>query len=216
MPIKDYLKKLKESLTDIEPLGQSSHFPPYIILPVEEELMLGGKYVRRVPDDYPSGFGEELGLRSLRNAVTCSYNNAKLRAGITTLHIKCLGSEKNLKSAVLLNMNNVIFSTVKVDGEKGPKAGEAVDVAYVMLHENGVISALYGTADSIAVGVNSWYPVGMKGFGGLPYPTKREDAVSAMETVVRMGTGRLYSSTSSIIPDLVMLAAETYRDVSKE
>jgi hypothetical protein len=117
-----------------------------------------------------------------------------------------LDDTENLDSIALLNMEGT--SQEDIAEVKAHTSG--TDASYVMMHGNGVISAFYYSIHMPAVAVvNSWYPDGMKGFGGHPYPRQKED-VSVVMRIPMEVVGTLYSKSASIIPDLVLLCTEVH------
>jgi len=183
-----------------------------IVAPIEMELLLGNKYEKQIPKDYPDDVEKMLEVRRLHHPADCTYDGKKYRVGATRLHLKPLHAKKNVDSAVMIYMDDVKTF------EFGAKAHSAKDVAAVMLHDNGVVSSLYASADSpLMVGNSGYYP-GMEGFGGLPYP-KSEEAVYADITRALRKIGS--SETSEIMrhktfrtmPKTVMLAVNTYDKV---
>ncbi len=214
--IEDYLNTIMSKLDDIEPVKTSSHFPKQIIEPIEDELLLSKVYVRGKPKGYPSGFGErKLEARSLKKPTNAKYLQMLLRVGITTLHIKDSQTKQNLDAVIL-----VYTGEAETKDIVGPaKAHLVEEAAYTALLENGVISASYFTATNLPVypaHVISWCPEGKEGYGGWPYPKNKSGISDRIEELLNISGISEDSRAFRALPDLVMLAADTYRECNPD
>lgn len=212
--IEDYLNIIMSKLYNIEPIKTSSHLPQQIIEPIEKELLLDKAYIKGKPEDYPSGRGERLGLRSLKKPTNATYLQMLLRVGITTLHIKDSQTKQNLDAVVLAYTGEAETKDIV-----GPaKAHLVKEAAYTALLENGVISASYFTATNLPVypvHVISWYPEGKEGHAGWPYPKDKLEVSDRIKEVLAISGTSEDSKAFRALPDLVMLAADTYGECSQ-
>ena len=206
-----YLDALVKEMDAVE-YRDSSHIADMIVVPIEMELSLGNKYTEQIPEEYPDNVEKMLGVRRLHYPADCTYDGKKYRVGATRLHLKPQNAKKNVDSAVMIYMDDV--KTL----EFGAKAHSSKDAAAVMLHDNGVVSALYACADSPIMVCNSWYYPEMNGFGGLPYPKSEEEVYAEITHALRKintpKTSEIMRRPSfKTIPKTVMLAVNTYDKV---
>ena len=213
-----YLDALIKEMDAVEYIN-SSHIRDIMVEPIEQELLMGKTYKKQIPEEYPDDVEKLLGktVRRLHYPADCIYDDNKFRLGATRLHLRSEHAKKNVDSAVMIYMGEA--ETL----DMGAKAHSAKDVATVMLHDTGVVSALYISSESPLIVVNSWYYPGMGGFGGLPYPRSEEevyvDITRALKKIgekeslagMLLGTSKIMRcETFRTIPKTVMLAVDTY------
>jgi len=212
--IEKCLAEVKFRLDNVEEMNGSSHTSPYVIFPSEEELIMGGDYEKSIPGDYPKTEIEgRFNLRRINTPAKALYKGLGLRVGKTTLHIKEAGTDKNIESVIMVYTGSADeFKPV----EGAPtKAMTASEISSVLLLETGVISGAYFLFNGVAH-VCSWSPPGKEGFAGHAYPADRGDVAAAMFPAL-MASGTPMGSPSFLaLPELVMLAVESYRKAGGE
>lgn len=145
-----------------------------------------------------------MGYRSLHRASDAIFRGRRIRAGITEMHIRELKSERNLHSVFLLytgNAEEVPFPHPVI----GMKSNYPT---FTSLHENGVISGGICASPSVSV-IQSWYPEGKEGFGGLPYSIGAEEFDEIM-TINLERAGAECASERTVLADLYFLASDVF------
>lgn len=207
-----YLDALIKEMDSVD-YKNTSHILDIIVEPIEAELLMGESYERQIPEGHPDKIERMLHARQLQYPADCIYDENKFRLGVTRLHIRPKNANKNVDSAVMIYMGEA--ETIDI----GAKAHSAKDVATVMLHDNGVISASYTRANSQFIIVNSWYYPGMDEFGGLPYPRSEDEVYAEMvRALKKLSLAQMFSESPKLmrsktfktIPKTVMLAVNTY------
>jgi len=207
--IEDTYALMMARLQNVRPTGHSSHMPQFMFEPSEVELLDMGRYVERTPDSYPTGLGEQQGLRSIRNASKAQHLNMELRVGMTTLHICEKGVKENLEAIALTYMGG--SETFHV----GPaRALTANAVTLVLLLGNGVVTALYRQSTSPFGHVISCRPPGKEGYAGWPYPTKPSDILGPLESQVSCHGDSTETKAFKALPELVMFAIDVHKQSS--
>lgn len=207
--ITDILTRITARLSQVKPTGVTCHINPAVFLGVETELLLGKKYTRKVPDDYPNDRAEALGYRRLLDPADAEYQNIRLRIGRTTLHIADRATKKNLEAIALINFSSI--ETKKI-GQLGEHRSPIVSGSFLL--ENGVVSCLCGLSDVIHL-VLSYYQQGKRGFGGLPYPETHPDVRYFLELTIKnarvLPDAVMMLKEFKALPDLVMLCVDAYK-----
>jgi len=205
------LEEIMRQLKDVDRDISSSHLPPMTVRAIEEELMIGGTYSKAIPEGFPDGTVEQKGFRRLSEPANGRYQNMLLRVGKTKLHLKENGADKTLESVAMLYMGNSERINLGM-GEKGPSAVTATEMAYAMVHENGVVSGGYLRIDSPAIIVVSWCPREKARYGGHFYPQDAQEVFGKMYfPLTRVGLEP--TPTFEVVPRLVMLGIETSKSI---
>ncbi|MBI5390989.1 hypothetical protein HZB02_05865 [Candidatus Woesearchaeota archaeon] len=202
--IQKYYEVLKDSVEKFKPTGKSSHVPPFLLQPTELDFCSMQTYVPQKPSSYPTGFGEQQGLRSIREAADATYQGISLRVGITTLHLR-EKQERSPLEAVTLLYTGAAERTAIGDG----RATAVERAASVILLETGVVAAQYFEVESPFCYVISWVPKGKEGYGGWPYPHEKQEAKEILRPLF-MGTGvSTKTAEFQALSDMVTLAMDT-------
>ena len=220
--VEDCLHRMVLKLDGVQPLNYDSHIPGQILVQNETELMIGEVYVQGQPVGYPSTTPERvIGARNLRHPTNATYLNMPLRLGITTLHIRDVRGGDNIEALLMVYMGG--GKTNKIPGDPSGRASvtSVEGGALILLLENGVVSSTFSHMNYPVCVANSWYPKGMERYGGGPYPRNLKDVEGRMVMVIDgspflsdfaqvLKKDRAFKS----IPDLVMLAIDTYKEVA--
>ncbi|VVB75463.1 Uncharacterised protein [Candidatus Tiddalikarchaeum anstoanum] len=201
MNIHELYDSILEQASIISKVTTSSHLPKYIISSIETELLLGGVYEGKTPPTYPSGYGEEQGLRKLHQPANITYKNYGIRIGITELHLTEKNLDNNIKSLIMLYSKGL---------QKENKSGIDMSTTntfagLVCAHENGVIST--GLINNLFSIVLSFYPTSRENFGGQPYPKDRAEVEHLFSGLIKQA-GMHNIPELSFIGDLFFLIKE--------
>ncbi|MBI4173993.1 MAG: hypothetical protein HY519_04705 [Candidatus Aenigmarchaeota archaeon] len=193
-------QRILGELSDVRPLAGSMHVPEQVLEMAEAELVFNGRYEIAIPKGYPSGQMEQNGARAFQRPTAGKHENSRLRVGETLLHVRPKGKGN------LCSIGIFLLDEAEAAGPAGKgKVIAADELAYVMRHDNGVVSACYTKSGSPFAIAYSWYPKGMEGFGGRPYPTNREEIAETLQHRMR-GSDINWERGYKKLPGLVELA----------
>jgi len=200
------INTLYDALTgnmDIVKEFNTSHIPPIVVSDMERELLLGEPYEAQIPDNYPNGALEARGVRTLHRPVEASYREHSLRVGTLELHIRDKKAEQSVNSLLLLYIGR--GHQVEVSGASGGIRGNMPTI--VSMLENGVISTGVILPQEFAI-IQSWYPEGMEGYGGMPYAQTPDEFKKRM-LINLEGAGIQWIPELNVLSDLYFLAKKT-------
>lgn len=204
MDIKQLYQSLRHEVVVMKDISTSSHLPPGFFSSFEEELLMSPAYESKKPDSYPTGAGEQFGLRSLKSPAEIIYKQHTFRIGTTVLHVKEKHSADNLHSLLLAYTGNA---------EELPLPGSPTGLAIAtptltLLHENGTISTGIFIGTRFAI-IHSWFPDGQPMTGGMPYAQHPEDFREILvQTLLR--AGHIPVPQLEAMTDAYFLAKEVY------
>ncbi|MBI3037135.1 hypothetical protein HYY73_05310 [Candidatus Woesearchaeota archaeon] len=195
------LGAVTKKLEQVKPLYAPYHVGKEVVVPLEEELLRSNSYEAGKPEGHVPGiFERRYQKRMLVNPVNGAYLGMQLCVGCTTLHIKDAETKLNMEAVLLVQLG----MAAKLRGAAG-----------VALLSNGAVSAVFGVPLSFTY-TSSWYPEGKAGLGSFPYPNSGSDVLDLMKREVMATNPRFDAKAARGLPDLVMLAVNTYKRFDKE
>lgn len=204
--IEQCLEYVMSRLSDVRPQQISCHMPPSSFESLEKAFIEGLHYIHQVPPQYPSDAGERQGFRRINSPTDgiLEDKDIRLRVGKTTLHVKESPERKNMDSLILLYTGEIDDDIEKVGGVS------VTEVVLAMLLENGIIAAHYIDIQTMKGFYECWSPPDTTGLSYRPHPETREEAIESIRRLMPF-TGNIVTSVSAKLPDLVMLAVDTFR-----
>jgi hypothetical protein len=100
--IDEIVERCRRRFEQIEEKGNRCHVPKMIVTPIEDELLVGGTYDRRLPDEYSEDDPISKTLRVIERPFEGVYRTMSFRVGKTTLHISERGVDKNIDALAIL------------------------------------------------------------------------------------------------------------------
>jgi len=211
--INNYLNLLKghfnkDNFTSFD--GEISLIVAEYIEAIETDLKKEGRiiYVDSVPDDFKDDpMLKAEGYRILYPLLRTEPPEIPIYVGKTTMHIKS-NPQNNLNSLLLIYVGN----TSSESSDPSDLNINAYEQAIVALSEDGALSAVYdsGTKDPC---VCTWFPQELVGDGRLAYPENITDLNMALEQKFNQkGMNPSPEIWHYMLPDIVMLAVQTYEE----
>ena len=180
------------------------------IQPIEDELMIGGKYLQQRPQIHgSSAIDQRQEVRRINNPADASYMNIHMRYGTTTLHIAEWKTLKNLDALIFVYTGATTYQAI---GSTSASALRTSEIGLVTLADNGVVSVCYTEATKPVVCVLSF---GEYGYAGHPYPSDEKIIHDTMRDIMtQSGFLNPDAPACKALPFLAMLAITTSRDLS--
>lgn len=205
--INEMYSNVKNALNVVYRSDKSRHISMNLLESMEEELLMGGTYEKKIPASYSSDPGSRFNLRKLVEPIDAIHSDFVILGGVATSHIAEKGKGKNLDEIILICSSHGHSLDL---GHSRAEFGVG-EVAIVTQLENGVISALYTHEDvNYGAAVISWYPGTKKGFAALPYPSQKFDAGMTVRHAINRIPVPRNTKLQEFIPELVMICKAGY------